>query len=71
MDGYGARRGCLLLPGQDSWLGIKEAVDLRKTKGLMELAIEGLSRPAGSVLPITPHDIPTPQPELVCLRPVS
>lgn len=52
MDGYGARRGCLLLPGQDSWLGIKEAVDLHKTKGLMELAIQGLTRPAGSVLTV-------------------
>lgn len=30
---YGDRRRCLLLPGQDSWLGMKEAVDLRKTKG--------------------------------------
>lgn len=59
------------MPGQDSWLGIKEAVDLHKTKGLMELAIQGLTRPAGSVLTITPHDIPSPQLELVYLRPVS
>lgn len=31
-------RGCLLLPGQDSWLGMEEVVGLHKTKGLMGMA---------------------------------
>lgn len=31
-------RGCLLLPGQDSWLEMEEVVGLHKTKGLMGMA---------------------------------
>lgn len=44
-------RGCVLLPGQDGWLGMEEVVDLHKTKGLMGMAIQGLIRPAGPVHP--------------------
>lgn len=44
-------RKCLLFPGQDGWLGMEEVVDLHKTKGLMGMAVRGLTGPVGSMHP--------------------
>lgn len=51
--------------------GNERGIDLHKTKGLMGMATEGLTRPAGSVTHLPAQRPQPPTRTSACLRPVS